>query len=31
MRPDTSPLVPDDAADLDHLTDTGDVSNMVPV
>jgi transcriptional regulator with XRE-family HTH domain len=31
MRPDPSPLVPDDAAGLDHLTDTGDVSNMVPV
>ena len=31
LRPDDSPLVPDDAADLDHLTDTGDVSTMVTV
>jgi transcriptional regulator with XRE-family HTH domain len=26
-----SPLVPDDPAGLDHLTDTGDVTTMVPV
>jgi transcriptional regulator with XRE-family HTH domain len=31
LRPGDSPLVPDDAAGLDRLTDTGDVSTMVPV
>jgi transcriptional regulator with XRE-family HTH domain len=31
LRPGGSPLVPDDAAGLDHFTDTGDVSTMVPV
>jgi transcriptional regulator with XRE-family HTH domain len=31
LRRDDSPLVPDDAAGLDHLTDTGDVTTMVPV
>jgi transcriptional regulator with XRE-family HTH domain len=31
LRPGDSSLVPDDPAGLDHLTDTGDVTNMVPV
>jgi transcriptional regulator with XRE-family HTH domain len=31
LRPGDSPLVPDDAAGLDHLSDAGDVTNMVPV
>jgi transcriptional regulator with XRE-family HTH domain len=31
LRPGDSPLVPDDAAGLDRLTDTGDVSTMVTV
>jgi transcriptional regulator with XRE-family HTH domain len=31
LRPDDSPLVPDDPAGLDRLTDTGDVTTMVPV
>ena len=31
LRRGASPLVPDDAAGLDRLTDTGDVSTMVPV
>jgi len=31
LRGDDASLVPDDAAGLDHVTDSGDVSNMVPV
>lgn len=31
LRPGETSLVPDDPADLDHLPDTGDVTNMVPV
>jgi transcriptional regulator with XRE-family HTH domain len=31
LRRDDSPLVPDDAAGLDRLTDTGDMTTMVPV
>jgi transcriptional regulator with XRE-family HTH domain len=31
LPPADSPLVPDDPAGLDHLTDTGDVTSMVPV